>query len=62
MASLLRKGLDFALTKAGKVSDFILKREQKSIIEAVVSQKKDVLEVLPSGFGKSLLFYLLSDV
>ena len=50
------------MTKAGKDSDFILKTEQKSITEAVVCQKKDVLELLPSGFGKSLVFHLLSDV
>ena len=62
MASLLSKALDFALTKAGKDSDFTLKTEQKSIIEAVVCQKKGVLEVLPSGFGKSLVVHLLSGV
>ena len=60
MASLLGKALDFALTKAGKDSDFILKTEQKSIIEAVFCQKKGVLEVLPSGFSKSLVVHLLS--
>ena len=62
MALLLNKVLDFALTKAGKDSDFILKTEQKSIIEAIVCQKKDVLEVLPSGFAKSLVFHLLRDI
>lgn len=62
MASLLNKVLDFALTKDGKDSNFILKTEQKSIIEAIVCQKKDVLEVLPSGFAKSLVFHLLSDI
>mgnify|MGYP000117373446 FL=1 len=62
MASLLGKVLDFALTKSGKDSDFILKTEQKSIIEAVVCQKKEVLEILPSGFSKSLVFHLLRDV
>ena len=36
MGSLLSKALDFALTKAGKDSNFKLKTEQKSIIEAVV--------------------------
>ena len=36
MASLFSKALDFALTKAGKYSDFKSKTEQKSIIEAVV--------------------------
>ena len=36
MASLFGEALDFALTKAGKDSDFKLKTEQKSIVEAVV--------------------------
>ena len=36
MASLFSEALDFALPKAGKDSDFKLKTEQKSIIEAVV--------------------------
>ena len=35
MGSLFSKALDFALTKAGKDSNFKLKTEQKSIIEAV---------------------------
>ena len=64
MASLFNKTFDFALTKAGKDSSFKLKTVQKSIIEAVVSQKKkkNVLRALPTGFGKSLVFHLLSDV
>ena len=63
MASLFNKTMDFALTKAGKDSSFKLKTVQKSIIEAVVSQqKKNVLRALPTGFGKSLVFHLLSDV
>ena len=37
MASLFSEALDFALTKAGKDSDFKLKTEQKSIIEGVVN-------------------------
>ena len=36
MTSLFSEALDFALTTAGKDSDFKLKTEQKSIIEAVV--------------------------
>ena len=36
MASLFSEALDFALTKAGKDSDFTLKTEQKSNIEAFV--------------------------
>ena len=63
MASLFSKTLDFALTKAGKDSSFKLKTVQKSIIEDIVSQKKkNVLRALPTDFGKSLAFHLLSDV
>ena len=62
MAALLDRGLEFALRKAGRDSQFRLKPEQKEIIEALVLFKKDVLGVLPTGFGKSLVFHLLSDV
>ena len=40
IASLFSKALDFALTKAGKDSNFKLKTEQKSFIEAVFCKKK----------------------
>ena len=40
MASLLNKVLDFALTKAGKDSDFILKTEQKSIMKLLFVKKR----------------------
>ena len=62
MAELLAKASEFALLKAGNDSNFRLKDEQKPIIKAVVGKKKDVLGVLPTGFGKSLIFHLLSDV
>ena len=61
MAALLDRALEFALTKAGRDSQFRLKPEQKEIIEALLF-KKDVLGVLPTGFGKTLVFHLLSDV
>ena len=35
-----------------------LKREQKLCLETVV-QKRDVFGILPTGFGKSLIFQLL---
>ena len=37
---VFRKALDFALTKADEDSNFKLETEQKSIIEAVVCQKR----------------------
>ena len=55
-------GLEFALAKDGRDCDFQLKPEQKKIIDAVVCRKKDVLGILPTGFGKSLIFHLLSNV
>ena len=61
MAALLDRTLEFALTKAGRDSQFRLKPEQKEIIEALLF-KKDVVGVLPTGFGKTLVFHLLSDV
>ena len=49
-----------SLSRAGKDNNFELKTGQKSIIEAVVCQKKYVLGVLPT-VRKSLSFYLRSD-
>ena len=62
MAALLDEALDFTLTKTGRDSQFRLKPRQKQIIEALVLFKKDVLGVLPTGFGTFLVFHLLSDV
>ena len=57
MAALLDRALEliFALTKAGRDSQFRLKLEQKEITEALVPFNKDVVRVLPTGFGKSLI-------
>ena len=62
MAALLDRALEFALRKAGRDPQFRLTPEQKEMIEALVLFKKDVLGVLPTGFAKSLVFHLLSDV
>ncbi|XP_051804193.1 probable ATP-dependent DNA helicase RecS isoform X1 [Acanthochromis polyacanthus] len=37
---------------------FILKQEQRLALEAFVNKKKDVLALLPTGFGKSLIYQL----
>ena len=42
-----------------KSSDLVLKREQKEALRAVCVEKRDCLCVLPTGFGKSLLFQLV---
>ena len=41
-----------------KSSDLVLKREQKEAFHAVCVEKRDCLCVLPTGFGKSLIFQL----
>ena len=40
MALLLNKVLDFALTKAGKDSDFILKTEQSQLLKLSFVKKR----------------------
>ena len=62
MVALLDRALEFALTKDGRDSQFRLKSEEKKIIEDLVLFNKDVLGVLSTGFGKSLVFHLLIDV
>ena len=39
-----------------------LKREQKTCLEILAVQQKDVLAILPTGFGKSLIYQLLPKV
>ena len=58
----LSRATEFALAKAGRDCDFQLNPKKKEIIDAAVCRKKDVLGILPTGFGKSLVFHLLSDV
>ena len=40
----------------------VLKREQRQAVESVVLKRKDVLAVLPTGFGKSLICQGLAGV
>lgn len=58
--SLFDKAVDFSLEKLGK--SLTLKDKQKDIIQAIVQDGKDVLGVLPTGYGKSLIFHTLSYV
>lgn len=40
----------------------VLKTEQLQAVESVVLKRKDVLAVLPTGFGKSLIYQVLARV
>ena len=44
------------------VKDIELKPEQRAALSAVALQKKDCLCILPTGFGKSLIFQLVPFV
>ena len=37
----------------------LLKKEQRQAVEAIVMKGRDVLAVLPTGFGKSLIYQVL---
>ena len=39
-----------------------LKKEQRQAVEAIVLNCRDVLGVLPTGFGKSLIYQVLPGV
>ena len=43
-------------------SDTTLKEKQYEVLKLLVVEEKDVLAVLPTGYGKSLIYYLLPPV
>ena len=43
-------------------SDITLKEKQYKVLKLLVVEEKDVLTVLPTGYGKSLIYYLLPPV
>ena len=55
------KGIEYALEKLGK-PNLPLKEQQYEILKAVVMMKRDVLAVLPTGFGKSLIYQSLGFI
>ena len=51
------QGVNFALQVIGR-ENVTLKEKQMQILRTVIVEKKDVLAVLPTGFGKSLVYHL----
>ena len=55
------KGIQYALEKLGK-PNLALKEQQYLILKAIVMMKRDVLAVLATGFGKSLVYQCLGFI
>ena len=53
--------LTFALEKLGK-KNFRLKQQQYEAIRNITVDNQDTVCVLPTGYGKSLIYQLLADV
>ena len=59
--SLFHSVLDEALVRLGK-KNLILKECQYEAVKAVVVDRKDTICILPTGYGKSLIYQLLPFV
>jgi len=59
--NLFHKALDFGLEML-IIADLQLKEKQYDVVKCVVLDNKDVLAVLPTGYGKSLIYQLLPPV
>ena len=57
----LHSALEFALEKLGK-AELSLKEAQYEALKSVVFEGKDTICILPTGYGKSLIYQLLSHV
>ena len=53
------EGVNFALQVIGR-ENITLKEKQMQILRIVIVEKKDALAVLPTGFGKSLIYQLMA--
>ena len=59
--AMFREAIRFSLGKLGQ-PELELKQEQLEAIKAICVDKKDVLAVLRTGFGKSLIYQILPAV
>ena len=53
--------LKYALCKRGMAESF-LKSKQRAVLEALVRDKRELLVILPTGYGKWLIYQLLPDM
>ena len=58
--SVEQQAVDFALQVIGRLENVTLKEKQMQILRTVIVEKKDTLAVLPTGFGKSLIYQLMA--
>ena len=59
--AMFREAIRCSLGKLGQ-PELEFKQEQLEAIKAICVDKKDVLAVLPTGFGKSLIYQILPAV
>ena len=52
------EGVKFGLEKVGK-ANITLKQKQEEILKIIALTQKDVLAVLPTGYGKSLIYQIM---
>ena len=52
------EGVKYALEKVGK-ANITLKQKQEEILKIIALKQKDVLAVLPTGYGKSLIYQII---
>ena len=53
--------LKYTLCKRG-IAESFRKSKQRAALEALVRDKRDLSAILPTGYGKSLIYHLLPDV
>ncbi|KAM7434963.1 hypothetical protein ABFA07_015012 [Porites harrisoni] len=61
-ADIKFKGSLLTALRCLNLGTLTLRKEQENAVKNVVVRKKDVLVVLPTGFGKSLIFQMLPFV
>ena len=52
------EGVKYALGEVGR-ANITLKPKQEEILKIIALKQKDVLAVLPTGYGKSLIFQII---